>query len=253
MISYLTPGYPRSLFKTVAEVLGAELVVAEEGSGPGADDDPLTDGRADLAWLCSTAFVELDRRPGSAVRHTGIAWTPADPAAGARPAYHADVVVRPDSAVAHFAELAGRRIACNDHQSLSGYHALRFEIASSFDDPDDFAELVMTGGHRRSVEMLLAGEVDAATVDGILLAAWRRDDPATRGLATVRRLGPWPTQPLIAARRVGDGEIERIRRRLVAANADELVRHELARAGLGAFVAVGDDHCAAVERAMFGA
>ncbi|MDX2381882.1 MAG: PhnD/SsuA/transferrin family substrate-binding protein [Acidimicrobiia bacterium] len=250
MLSYLTPGYPLSLFKAICEVLEAELVIGDGLSGPAEGDDPLTDGRADLAWVCSTSFVDLARRPDSAIRLAGVAWAPANEGAVGRPLYHSDVVVRSGATSTDLDDLRGRRIACNDRFSMSGYHALRIELARAGHDQDDFAELVMSGSHRRSVEMVLAGEIDAAVVDGLLLAMWRRDEPRLAGLRTISRLGPWPTQPLIAAERLGIDAVDAVQSRLIRAGEDELLRHELARAGLTGFVRVGDDHYAAVDRAM---
>ena len=58
-------------------------------------------------------------------------------------------------------DLAGARIGCNDQISLSGHHALRFELEERGEDPDTFAELVFTGGHHRSLDLVVAGELDA--------------------------------------------------------------------------------------------
>jgi ABC-type phosphate/phosphonate transport system substrate-binding protein len=250
LISYLTPGFPVTLFEAMAEVLDAELITAGGMSGPGPDDDPLSDGPADLAWVCSTSFVELAARPASDVRLAGVAWVPADPGSGGRPVYFADVVVRPDSPARDLTDLAGRRIGCNDPMSLSGYHALRFELLDRDHDPDEFAELVMSGAHRCSIERLLAGELDAAVIDSVLLASWARTEPEIAALRVVRRLGPWPTQPLVAAGRLGPDVIAEVRRRLLAANADAMMRDEFERAGLSGLVEVASDHCATVELAM---
>jgi ABC-type phosphate/phosphonate transport system substrate-binding protein len=255
MITYLAPGYPASLFEAMADVVDAELVVADGMSGPSAGDDPLGPGRADLAWVCSTAYVGWPADGRAAVSLAGVAWVPADDAVAGAPAYFSDVVVRRDSTAAGLADLAGLRIGCNDPVSLSGHHALRFELvrrglARGGDDADRFADLVMTGGHLRSVDQLLVGDVDAALLDGVLLATWARRRPEVAGLRIVERLGPWPTQPLVAADRLGREAIAAVRVRLLAADAEPALRRELDRAGLARLVEVGRDHCAPVAAAM---
>jgi len=255
MITYLAPGFPVSLFEAMARLVDADLLVANGMSGPAAGDDPLTDGRAELAWLCSTSYVELAARPGSAVCLAGVAWAPSDAATGGRPAYFSDVVVRVGSSATGLADLAGARIGCNDPMSLSGYHALRIAAASRglvgcVDDADDWAVLEMTGGHARSADRLLAGELDAAVLDSVLLSAWRRSRPELAGLRNLERLGPWPTQPLVAAARLGRGAIAGARDRLLAGNDDAGLRAELDRMGLLGLVPIGPDHCAAVASAL---
>jgi ABC-type phosphate/phosphonate transport system substrate-binding protein len=255
MITYLAPGFPVSMFAAMARLVDAELIVADEKSGPAGGDDPLTDGRADLAWLCSTSYVQLAARPGSAVRLAGVAWAPTDAVTAGRPAYFADVVVGAASSVSGLADLAGRRIGCNDDMSLSGYHALRIgvtaqQLVGGLDEVARWARLVMTGSHARSLERLLRGDLDAAVLDSVLLAAWRRQRPELGGLRIVERLGPWPTQPLVAAERLGPDAIATVRASLLAGNDDAALREELERMGLLGLVPVGPDHCAGVAAAL---
>jgi ABC-type phosphate/phosphonate transport system substrate-binding protein len=255
MITYLAPGFPVSLFQAMATLVDAELIVADGMSGPAGDDDPLTDGRADLAWLCSTSYVELAARPGSAVCLAGVSWAPSDGVMAGRPAYFSDVVVGPGSSVGDLADLAGLRIGCNDVVSLSGYHALRIGVVAQrlvgvLDDVAGWARLVMTGSHARSLDLLLRGDLDAAVLDSVLLAAWRRQRPGLGRLRIVERLGPWPTQPLVAAQRLGPEGVATVRARLLAGNGDPTLRAELERMGLLGLVPVGADHCAAVAAAL---
>jgi len=115
LLSYMTPGFPASLFELVAERLGVDLEFDSARSGP------------------------LD-------------------------------------------ELAGHRIGCNDPISLSGHHALRFEIERRGGDPDAFADLVFTGGHDASLDAVAAGELDAAVIDSVVRTRRIRTDPTIASL-----------------------------------------------------------------------
>ncbi|MDH3707652.1 MAG: PhnD/SsuA/transferrin family substrate-binding protein, partial [Acidimicrobiia bacterium] len=128
-VSYMTPGFPVSLFERMAAVIDAELLLEQHTSGPPPGEDPFRDGRYDLGWICSTSFVDLALRAEQpSVRLAGVAWVPDDPDANGRPVYFGDIVVAPDSDVETLDDLAGRRIGCNDAVSLSGHHALRLRL-----------------------------------------------------------------------------------------------------------------------------
>ncbi|NNF54530.1 MAG: PhnD/SsuA/transferrin family substrate-binding protein [Acidimicrobiales bacterium] len=251
LVSYLAPGFPAALFQLVAERLNAELTLIETTSGPPPGEDPFADGTFDIGWICSTSFVDLALRAAEpSVVLTGIGWTPRDDDSAGRPVYFGDLAVRCTSPVRGLADLRGARIGCNDPVSLSGHYAVRFAIDDLGEDPDSFADLIFTGGHRRSLDAVLAGEVDAAVVDSIVLTSCRSVDPAMQSLRVVQRLGPWPVQPLVARADLNEVEISRIRRVLLELNEDPIVLAALKDAALVGFVPTAADHYGIVRSAM---
>lgn len=247
--TYLSPGIPVAVFETLAGVLGADLHVVTAGSGPEPDRDPFRSGDADLGWMCSTGYLPLAEGPEPSVRMAGVAWVPADPEAAGRPVYFAEIVTRADGPRS-LDEVRGARLAVNDPQSLSGFHALVVELARRATNPDQFARLTWTGGHQRSLDALLAGGVDAAVVDSVALAARASTDASVRGLRVAARLGPWPTQPLVASTRIDPGAVDEVAAALLAANDDPAVRGVLRRAAIDRLVGVGAGHCDPVAEAL---
>ena len=251
LLSYMTPGFPASLFELVAERLGVDLEFDSARSGPDPDDDPFLDGRCDLGWICSTSFVDLSLRAASpSVQLVGVAWVPDDPDADGRPVYFSDIVVAPGSNLQSLDELAGHRIGCNDPISLSGHHALRFEIERRGGDPDAFADLVFTGGHDASLDAVAAGELDAAVIDSVVRTRRIRTDPTIASLRVIDRLGPWPVQPLVARSDMTADELAAFAALLLDANNDPAMQAELEAAALTKFVAVGANHYEPVRQAM---
>ncbi|MEM8905197.1 MAG: PhnD/SsuA/transferrin family substrate-binding protein [Actinomycetota bacterium] len=247
LVSYLVPGFPRELFERVGELIGADVWFDEERSGPDLVDDPFADGRADLGWVCSTSYVQLNRRsPSPTVRLGGVAWVPDDPGVGGRPHYFGDLVVRPGLDIGRLDDLGGHAIGCNDPVSLSGHHALRAALRERGHDPDRFVELVFTGGHHRSLDLVSQGSLDAAVVDSVVRLTRSRSDPAVADLRVAERLGPWPVQPLVVAADLDPALADRIRSRLLGATSE--LAPELRAAGLTGLVAVDDGHYAAVEQ-----
>ncbi len=250
MISYLTPGYPVALFEALAQHLDVELGLETGRSGPDPLDDPFAAGEADIGWACSTSFVELTTGRPPSVQEVGVAWVPDDPDAQDRPVYFSDVVVRADSDAQSLDDLAGRRIGCNDRASLSGFHALRIELDRRGHVPAEFASLVMTGAHARSVEQLLAGDVDAAVMDSIVRTRRARLADGVESLRVIERLGPWPTQPVVMRIDATPEEVATVRDALLRANDDPLIVELLEAAALTRLTPTGAAHCVEVRSMM---
>ncbi len=247
----MTPGFPVSLFERIAETMDCELLLETERSGPAPGTDPFADGRADFGWICSTSFVDLaTRQQHPTIELAGAAWVPLDEGSGHQPIYFGDVVVRADSPYRRLEDLAGRRVGCNDEISLSGHYAFRLAVHDAGADPDTFADLVFTGGHHQSLDLLLDGQLDAATVDSVVRTSRSADDVGVDGLRVLGRLGPWPVQPLVA--RTGlDPEIRRgAVSALLGSSKDPAMQSELRAAGLCCFVPVERDHYATIREAM---
>ncbi len=220
-VSYMTPGFPPSLFQAIAARLDADLHLETEASGPPPGTDPFGEGRFDLGWICSTSYVDLALRSARpSIRLGGVAWVPDDPDVGGRPVYFGDVVVRADSPVETLLELRGRLVGCNDPVSLSGHHALRYELEQLGQDPDRFADLRFTGGHHRSLDLMAAGELDAAVVDSVVRVGRSRHDADVARLRVVDRLGPWPVQPLVASATMSDEQRLAVSEALLSPAAD---------------------------------
>ena len=250
-VSYMSPGFPESLFELLARKMDAELHFETETSGPPADEDPFRDGRFDLGWVCSTSFVDLalgDSEPS--IQLAGVAWVPDDPDSDGRPVYFGDVCVGDGSDVESLADLAGMRIGCNDVVSLSGHYALRLALEELGHDSSSFAELVFTGGHHRSLDALLAGEVDACVVDSVVRIGRSRHDDAVRRLRVIDRLGPWPVQPLVARRDLDPALLSSVRDALLAANDDPEIAEALRGAALTRLVPVDATHYQPVREAF---
>lgn len=251
LVTYMSPGFPATLFEVVGDAIGAEVHFETETSGPPPGDDPFGDGRYDLGWICSTSFVDLalrDERPS--VQLVGIGWVPDDPDARGRPVYFGDLVVRADSPVRSLDDLRGCRIGCNDAISLSGHLALRFAIEALGERPDGFAELTFTGGHHASLDDVVAGELDACVVDSVVRAGRSRTDADVAALRVVDRLGPWPVQPLVARAGLDEGVVADVRDTILGLAERPDVRAELVASALAGFVAVGPDHYRSVAEAF---
>ena len=246
------------LFETLAAHLGSaldrdvELVFDASRSGPRPGErDALDTAGVDVAFMCATSYVWLTGGPTAEVDLVGAAWAPLDPRAAGRAVYFGDVLAAVDGPRS-LQGLAGRRVAYNDDVSLSGYHSLRLALRSADVDLDR-VELVRSGSHLRSLELLVSGAVDAAALDSNVWRRRRREAPGVMGeLRAIAVLGPHPVQPVVARAALAPELRDGMRAALLAAHADIRVAHALAAAELARFVSVSDDDYSSLRAQLAG-
>jgi ABC-type phosphate/phosphonate transport system substrate-binding protein len=171
-----------------AAVAGALGEPAPEVVEPGLDHlaEAVADPRPALAFLCGLPYVRL--RDQDAPVQALAAPVIEEEGAADRAVYFSDVLVRPGAP-----PLESCRVGFNSADSLSGWVLPR----SGLDRPDDL-HWVRTGSHRRSLELLDAGEIDAAPIDSYVLRLERRETPRFGLLERRLRIGPMPAPPVVA-------------------------------------------------------
>jgi ABC-type phosphate/phosphonate transport system substrate-binding protein len=217
-----------------------ELTVETRWSGPMfPDQDRFARGETDLGFLCAPSYHWLSSRPEPSVVLVPLAPVFDDERAAGRPVYFSDVLVRASGPIARLDDLAGRRVGYNDRASLSGYRGLLDHLQQRDVDPTFFGRFDELGGHRRCLEEIVGGQIDAAAVDANVRLAWEREDPARVGLLrSVATIGPHPIQPLVIATPLADGLLEP----LVDALGRPSLWSELAPWGVTAFAPVDASH-----------
>jgi len=194
----------------------------------------LDEGRVDVGWICGAPYV---RKVGEQQASIELLAAPvyAAPRYRNRPIYFSDVVVRSESAYRTFDDLRGARWAYNAYGSHSGYHAVRYHLSRLGLTGDFFGQVVESGAHQRSVEMILSGEVDASAIDSTVLELMiARQPELSRRLRVVEVVGPSSQPPWVIGRHVPEDLRRAVREALTHMHADAqgsalLARHHLAR------------------------
>jgi ABC-type phosphate/phosphonate transport system substrate-binding protein len=235
IITYLSPSIPAELYELIARDLDeqcgvpAELAFESRISGPLAGDDNVFAGdAADVGFLCAPSFRWLNAS-GRSVDLLPLP-VPSDPRAEGRPVYFADVVVRADSPARTFAGLRGVRWSFNDRNSKSGWFSMLERIAPDKAE-DFFGEIIPSGSHLRSLELVAGGAANAAAIDSNVLRA-----NSCHGLRVLESWGPFPIQPAVV--RSGFAHKERAAAALLTIH--ERHGDALASLGVSRFVA-GDE------------
>jgi phosphonate transport system substrate-binding protein len=213
--SFLAPRL-RPLYEHVATALGDALGRPSE-LVDGDDFGRLTGGEMDAAFICGLPYVRL--------RDSGAAIEPlVAPAMGTEePVYFSAVTVRAGTRARRLEDMAGHRLAVNEGDSHSGYGVVLAALAERGVPEGGFSELVQTGSHAGSLEALRAGAADVAAIDSHVLAVLSADYPAIGAeLEVIERLGPSPSQPLVAGPGLNLGERAAAREALRELGAFEL-------------------------------
>lgn len=208
----------------------------------------LYDGEVHVAWLCGLPYVrEADRHTPRIELLAAPVMRPAR--YGARPVYFTDVLVRHDHRAQTLADLRGATVAINEPNSHSGYEVLRHALAEQGLPAGFFPEVIESGAHQRSIELLESGAVDAAPIDTTVLETEMRARPE---LATLLRrvatLGPSPMPPWVASTQLAPALRHRLRQALLALGSDVQSRQALDRADVQGFAVVDDEGYAPIRQ-----
>jgi phosphonate transport system substrate-binding protein len=207
------------MFRLLADELAAALETTavldadEEHSGPRLGTiDPFTAGELDVAFMCAPSYLRLASLDPSPVMLVPAAPVFDDDRNEGRPVYFTDIVVARGHDALTVEDLVGTRWAYNDASSLSGYECIAHELPAG-----TRPELWESGSHEASVRAVRDGEVDAAAVDANVLARLTRESPGlTDELRVVSTWGPYPVQPIVAARSLGEAAVQALADRLLS-------------------------------------
>jgi phosphonate transport system substrate-binding protein len=181
----------------------------------------IDEGEIDIAWICGLPYVlRADRgRPD-------IELLAAPVMAGERyqgqPIYYSDVIVRAESRYRSFEDLKGAAWAFNEPGSQSGYNITRYFLASTNAPNPFFGEVVEAGSHERSIQLVLAGTIDAAAIDTTVLDLVRaQDERIGSHLRVLTTLGPSPIPPLVISRSLDPELRHRIRESILSMHLEQ--------------------------------
>jgi len=135
--------------------------------------------------------------------------------------YCSIVVVPANAPTRNFSKLRGKRAAVNHFHSHSGFNALRALAAPLAEAGHFFDEVIETGGHPASLDLIAAGKADVAAIDCVTFALLSHYRPTA--VAHVRELcrsASAPSLPYVTSGRAGEARLRQLRQGLQAAMSD---------------------------------
>jgi phosphonate transport system substrate-binding protein len=224
----------------IARYLG-EKVSCQATLKVGQSFDEFAEGQVDVAFICGLPYVRMTNQNPCPVELLAAPVLMGERYLR-RPIYFSDVIARSDSPYTNFDDLGGCVWAYNERVSHSGCNLVCYSLLERGKSPGYFGKTVKSGSHLQSLEMVLAGEVDAAAIDSHLSDILHsRDKGLSRKLRVVDVLGPSSIPPVVVSRRL-DNELQcRLRDALITMHLNDFGARELRECLIERFVAVKDE------------
>jgi ABC-type phosphate/phosphonate transport system substrate-binding protein len=148
------------------------------------------------------------------------------------PTYDSVIVARRDSDVRSLDDVAGKVAAINGYDSQSGWNALRHSLIGRGVP----AQIVETGGHRKSMAAVREGTADVAAIDCVTYANVGAVSPhEIAPLRVIARSASAPALPFVTRRDISSSDVQKLRAGLHEAIVDPAladVRSALLIAGI---------------------
>lgn len=128
------------------------------------------------------------------------------------PNYCSLLMVRRDDPAAKLEDLRLYRCAVNSTGSHSGYNALRYLIAPLAQEKAFFSDVITSASHQNSLQLIVDGKADCATVDCVSFALLSRYYPAFNENLRILTTSPKvPGLPYVTRRNLPDDDVRRMR------------------------------------------
>jgi len=194
-----------------------------------------------LGWMCGLLYVWKRARPDVQLELLAAPVMRA-PRYQNRPIYFSDVVVRRDSPFQTFAHLRGTTWAYNEPGSYSGYHLVRYHLATLGEWSGYFGRVVESGAHQASLGLVASGQADAAAIDSTVLELELAQQPVLgRQIRVIETLGPSPIPPWVISKSLPPEARSELRQLLLDMRQDAEGQDILANSPVARFVAVTDE------------
>ncbi len=238
LVSYLAPnmfGFYEAVGAYLSRVLDIETQLEQSQYDP-LEDPMMLQNRLDIAFICGLPFAR---------RHTVVSnqlqalVAPVMQASRYenRPVYFSDIIVKADSNLLSFDDLAGKTWCYNDLGSNSGYNLVRQRLIQGGYPSSFFGKAIPSGSHQRSIRLVIEGQADCSAIDSTVLEQELRDFPKLSShLRVIESIGPCPMPPVVAAQRLGSAFLESLQ--LALCQPDAELQAAMARSHVQRYVPV---------------
>jgi phosphonate transport system substrate-binding protein len=133
-----------------------------------------------------------------------------------RPVYFSDIIVKVDSNVMSFDDLAGKTFSYNDLGSNSGYNLVRQRLIQAGYPSRFFGNVISSGSHQQSIRLVIEGLADCAAIDSTVLEQELFDFPElSHHLRVIDSIGSCLVPPVVVAQHLGKAFIDSLQSALI--------------------------------------
>ncbi len=187
--------------------------------------------QVDVAFVCTGAYLQQGEQRIMSLLVV--------PQVHGKNTYRAAVIVRADSPIASFQGFRGKVFAFTDPLSNTGYLYPVTLLKAMGTTPDRFFKrTIFTYSHDRSIEAVLDGVVQGASVDEIVLQHAQEKDPSLASrIKVILRSPEFGMPPVVVPVGTPEEKKARLRRLFLEMDRDPAGQKALAKLGIDRFVA----------------
>jgi len=168
----------------------------------------------DIAYICGATYVDL--LPTKKVKLLAL------PTVNGKPYYYSLVIAKKETNYKSIYDFKGKLYAMSDPESNSGSLAPRYEIDKrGYRDNYFFKRVIYTYDHGESINAVLDGFTQGASVDSVVYKAFLKNRPKQKKrLRVVEKFGPYPIPPFVVSNRVPKAIQKRLQNSLLNMDKD---------------------------------
>jgi len=238
IVSYLAPNlfwFYQAVAKALERCLEIDMEIVQGALDP-LDDPDLRGDRWDILFICGLPLMRFGQAAPHQINPLVAPVMQAE-RYGDRPVYFADVIVRADSPLHTWEDLAQSVFCYNDLGSNSGYNLVCYELLKRGKGRNFFRQTISSGAHERSLQWILTDFADCAAIDSTVLDQAIRDEPNLgEKLRIILSLGPSPIPPIAVSQRLGGELVHSIQNTLL--QPDSILKKHMKQAGIQHFMPV---------------
>lgn len=219
-------------------------VTVDQRSSYAEVNELLRTGQADLAFVCSRAYLEGKSQFGMELLLA--------PEVNGERVYYSYLIVQADSPAVSLADLRGKVFAFSDPLSNSGKLVPEYQLFTMGETPSSFFERYeYTGSHDNSILAVAEGLVDGAAVDSLVYDyVLARNPELAERVKVIERWGPYGIPPLVVSPSLDPVVKERVRVALLEMDRDPEGRRALDALGIHRFVLIDDSAYDSIRQMM---
>ncbi len=205
-------------------------------------NDLLRDGKLDMAFICSGAYVAAHDRFGLEIL--------AVPQVNGRSVYFSYFIVPKTSTIEKITDLKGKKFAFTDPLSNTGKISPTYVLAQKGLSPETFfSKTIYTYSHDNSITAVAEKQVDGAAVDSLVWDYLNRTKPELIGKTRIIAVSePYGIPPVVTGPGTDPALRERLRQFLLHVHETEQGRQVLANIMIDRFVPGTDEMYDSIRR-----
>ena len=164
----------------------------------------IKDSKSDIAYVCSSTYTIL--------KDTKNARLLAIPVINGDDKYYSDIIALKDTKYKSLLDFKDKIYAFTDPDSTSGSIAPSYDIKKNgYKISNFFQQLIYTYDHGESINAVLDGFVDGASVDSLVLTQYSKRHPDNiKKIRVIQKLGPFTISPIVAKNSLDEKEFKEL-------------------------------------------